>query len=354
MNTTPRSATPEEIPAETRRKVTDLFTRNEIRMLTARSDLHGYAAVGFTWTVIVATLAMLAWAAQQSLAVAIPAFIVGFVILGGRHLALAILMHEASHGTLFKTKWLNDVFTDWVCAKPIWNDVHKYRVHHLAHHTKTGMPGDTDLSLVTGLPCSRGSLWRKFARDLSGYTGLKFLFGRVLMDAGVIQWTVSNDIRRLPQDGRRWYDYLHDFARNSWKAGLAQLVLFTLATLAGHAWLYGMFVLSYITPFPLILRIRSMAEHACTAQTADMFRNTRTTRAGLLARMTMAPHRVNFHIEHHVMASVPYWRLPLMHRMLRERGAIDEPPGYLDVLKIVSTPTPTPRPAPQRTTDSNM
>jgi fatty acid desaturase len=156
----------------------------------------------------------------------------------------------------------------------------------------------------------------------------------------VIQWTVSNDIKVLPRDGRRWHHYLRSLMHNSWKAALVQLVMFTLASLAGHAWLYGMFVLSYLTPFPLILRIRSMAEHACTEQTTDMFRNTRSTRAGLLARMTVAPHRVNFHIEHHVMASVPFRKLPLMHRLLRERGALPASPGYLDVLRTVSTVTP--------------
>lgn len=338
----PESATPVEMPAETRRKITDIFTREEIRMLTERSDLSGFASIAFTWGVIVATLALLAWAATQPLALATPLFIVGFTILGGRHLALAILMHEASHGTLFKTRWLNDTFADWVCAKPIWNDVQKYKVHHFMHHSKTGQDGDTDLSLVAGLPCSRASLWRKFARDLSGYTGLKFLLGRTLMDAGVIQWTVSNDIRKLPQEGRRWHDYLRDLLANGWRTGLVHAVLFGLAWASGHAWLYAAFVISYVTPFPLILRIRSMAEHACTEKSTDMFRNTRSTRAGLLARMTVAPHRVNYHIEHHVMASVPFRNLPLMHQMLRERGAVAPAPGYLEVLRIVSTPSDTP------------
>ncbi|MDI1302691.1 MAG: fatty acid desaturase family protein [bacterium] len=332
----PDSATPLEMPAATRRKVTDLFTRDEIKMLTERSDAMGFASITFTWGAIVATLAMLAWAATQPLLLAIPLFMAGFTVLGGRHLALAILMHEASHGTLFKTKWLNDTFADWVCAKPIWNDVQKYKVHHFAHHTRTGQEGDTDLSLVAGLPCSRASLWRKFARDLSGYTGLKFLFGRLLMDAGVIKWTVSNDIQRLPQEGRHGYDYARDLFANSWRTGLVHLLLFSLALAAGHAWLYGAFVLSYITPFPLILRIRSMAEHACTEPSADMFLNTRTTRAGLLARMTVAPHRVNYHIEHHVMASVPFWKLKRMHRMLRERNALPPAPDYRDVLRLVS------------------
>lgn len=334
--TPPTSATPVEMPTETRRKLSDLFTREEIKQLTARSDLMGFAGVAFTWTVIVAMLALLAWAAQQPLALAVPLFLVGITLLAGRHLALAILMHEAAHATLFKTRWLNDVFADWVCAKPIWLDVGKYRAHHFRHHTNTGQAGDTDLSLVSGLPCSRASLARKFARDLVGLTGLKFLLGRVLMEAGAIKWTVANDVEWLPQDGRRWITYPLTLLRNSWRAGLVQLVLLGLAWASGHAWLYGMYVLSYITPFPLILRIRSMAEHACTEPSTDMFRNTRTTRAGLLARMTVAPHRVNFHIEHHVLASVPYYRLPQLHRLLRERGAVAAPPGYLDVLAVVS------------------
>lgn len=338
--TVPASATPTELPTETRRKITDLFSRDEIRLLTARSDVRGLLAVGFTWAVIIVTLALLAWSAQQPIGISAPIFLAGFAVLGGRHLALAILMHEASHGTLFKTKWLNEEFADWVCARPIWNDLKKYRAHHFAHHAYTAQSGDTDLSLVAGLPCSKASLWRKMFRDLFGITGFKFLLGRVLMDAGLIRWTINAEVVKLPQEGRRWFDYLSDFLRNSHRMLIVNGFLFVVAWACGYPWLYGMFVLSYITPFPLILRIRSMAEHACTSNATDMFKNTRSTRAGLLARMTVAPHRVNFHIEHHVMASVPYWKLPLMHKMLRERGAIEQPPGYWDVLKIVSAGPP--------------
>ena len=69
-----------------------------------------------------------------------------------------------------------------------------------------------------------------------------------------------------------------------------------------------------------------------------MLRNTRSTRAGFLARMTVAPIRVNFHIEHHFMASVPYFRLLALHRVLRERGVVPPSPSYVDVLKMVSSP----------------
>lgn len=49
------------------------------------------------------------------------------------------------------------------------------------------------------------------------------------------------------------------------------------------------------------------------------------------ARATGAPFHVNYHIEQHVIAAAPYFRLPIMHRLLRERGMVAEPPGYIKV-----------------------
>jgi fatty acid desaturase len=80
-----------------------------------------------------------------------------------------------------------------------------------------------------------------------------------------------------------------------------------------------------------------MAEHACLEPSRDTLRNTRTTRAGWLARAFVAPIRVNYHIEHHLMASVPYFRLPQLHALLRERGLTAEPPSYWQVLRLVSS-----------------
>jgi fatty acid desaturase len=333
----PESASPVDLPAVTRTKITDILSREEIRMLTERSDAMGFAAIAFTWTVIAGTLATLAWASHLPLLYSAPIFALGMVVLGGRHLGLAILMHEAAHKTLFKTRWLNDVFADWVCARPIWSDVAKYRAHHFIHHSRTGQPDDTDISLVRGLPCDRRSLARKLVRDIAGVTGLKFLVGRALMDAGVLKWTVASDVQRLPRDGRPLWRYGFELLRNSAPMLIVNGAFLGVCCLAGYPWLFAVWVLSYITPFPLFVRIRSLAEHACTEPSVDMFRNTRTTRAGFLARMTVAPIRVNFHIEHHVLAAVPYFKLERMHRMLLERGAVAVPPGYLDVLRIVTT-----------------
>ncbi|PTU32393.1 fatty acid desaturase family protein [Stenotrophobium rhamnosiphilum] len=326
------SSTPTELPQATRRRINELFSREEIAQFTARSDWRGAWAVASTWLIIAASLFMLArWPNPLT-------FIAALVLIAGRQLALAILQHEAAHGTLFKTRWMNNFFGDWFCARPVWQHLQKYREHHFVHHTKTGTDADPDMSLHSGYPTTRSSMLRKTLRDVSGITGLKLMLGLVLMDAGLFKWTVSNHLEKLPQEGRRWWSYPLNFLRNASGMIITNAILFGVCAASGHAWLYGVWVLAYITPFPLFVRIRSLAEHGMLERVPDMFLNTRSTRAGWIARITVAPVNVNYHIEHHAMASVPFYRLPQMHRLLRERDAVPEAPGYLDVLRIASTP----------------
>jgi fatty acid desaturase len=71
------------------------------------------------------------------------------------------------------------------------------------------------------------------------------------------------------------------------------------------------------------------------------FLGTRTTRAGLLARVTVAPHHVNHHLEHHLLMTVPHYRLPALHALLRARGVLPEASlagSYGEVIRAVTTP----------------
>jgi fatty acid desaturase len=322
---------------ETRRRITDIFSREEVRHLTARSDLRGAWLILSTWLVIAAAFALIAWAVGQPLLLAVPLVTVGVAVLGGRQLALAIITHEATHRTLFKTRWANDGLTDWLCARPIGLDLAKYRAHHFIHHARTGTDEDSHISLIQGLPTTRMSLVRKFARDLAGLTGVKYLIGLALMNAGVIRWTVASDVERLPRNGRHAGHYLLAFLRNSLPTLITNGILFGVFWMLGMPWLYLAWLGAYLSPYPFFLRVRALAEHAATERTTDMFRNTRTTRAGWLARSFVAPCHVNFHIEHHAMAAVPWFRLPEAHRLLRARQVVPEPPGYWQVMQRVSS-----------------
>jgi len=314
--------------------VTELFSRDEIKELTTTSDLHGAWAVGSTWTVIVMTFGTVAYSWEY-----LPTWgkvlmcALALAILAGRQLAMAILMHDASHHSLFKTKWLNTHLTDWLCARPIWNDVSKYRPYHLKHHAKTSQPDDPDLGLVKNFPITQSSLFRKFFRDLNGQSGLKFLAGRVLMDLELLEWSVSNDPKPIPRGDRSNLELAKNLLKNSSGMLISNAAIFSALWASGHPKLYLLWPLAYITPFPLFIRIRAMAEHAGLETSHSALSNTRTTRAGWLARALVAPIHVNYHIEHHLMASVPHQKLGRMHQTLREREYVDAPPSYLDVIR---------------------
>jgi len=314
--------------------VTELFSRDEIKELTTTSDLHGAWAVGSTWTVIVMTFGTVAYSWEY-----LPTWgkvlmcALALAILAGRQLAMAILMHDASHHSLFKTKLLNTHLTDWLCARPIWNDVSKYRPYHLKHHAKTSQPDDPDLGLVKKFPITQSSLFRKFFRDLNGQSGLKFLAGRILMDLELLEWSVSNDPKPIPRGDRSNLELAKNLFKNSSGMLISNAAIFSALWASGHPKLYLLWPLAYITPFPLFIRIRAMAEHAGLETSHSALSNTRTTRAGWLARALVAPIHVNYHIEHHLMASVPHQKLGRMHQMLREREYVDAPPSYLDVIR---------------------
>ena len=317
--------------------VTDVFSREEIAELTQTSDMHGAWAVGSTWGVIFLTFGTVAYSWEY-----LPTWgkilmcAIALAILAGRQLALAILMHDASHHSLFKTKWLNTHLTDWLCARPIWSEVGKYRPYHLKHHAKTSQDEDPDLGLIKNFPITKPSLFRKFFRDISGQSGIKFLFGRTLMDMGLMEWGLSNDLKPIPRGDRSHLELFQNLVKNSSGMLISNAAIFTLLYLAKHPKVYLLWPLAYISPYPLFLRIRAMAEHAGLERSKSALTNTRTTRAGWLAKAFVAPIHVNYHIEHHLMASVPHQKLARMHRMLLERNFVKNPPSYLEVIQSLS------------------
>jgi fatty acid desaturase len=59
-------------------------------------------------------------------------------------------------------------------------------------------------------------------------------------------------------------------------------------------------------------------------------------RARWWERLLIAPNRVNYHLEHHLMMTVPHYKLPRFHTLLRERGVLDRAcvtTGYFGVLR---------------------
>ena len=278
------------------------LSRDQIRAFTQPSSAIGAYAIVSTWLVIAATFVALAYVPLL--------FPLAVVILGGRQLALAVVMHEQAHHTLFRSRSRAlDVLVDVTCAAPVWSDVRRYRRHHLGHHAHTGTERDPDLALAPVEPMSTASFRRKVIRDLTGVSGLRRIVGLLLIDLDLLQFHVGGEISRAPRRG---------FAHHA-RAGVRSLSLpiITNVILAlALGWLYLAWAVAYLTVFSLVLRLRSLAEHAGLERTADPLRNTRTTHAHAFARITVAPLYVNYHLEHHLLPTVPWFRLPALHRAL--------------------------------------
>ena len=318
---------------------TTWLSREEIRELMTPSDLRGFLSLGTTWGVIALAFAMLAWIPFRPLG-----WVLAVILLGGRQLALAILMHECSHGSLFRTRWLNEHVGQWLIAAPVWQRLGDYRTHHLKHHAYTSLEGDPDLGLVTPFPTSRWSLARKLLRDVTGIAFLRRVVAQLLMDAGVLTYSASTGQQRVvPRPSV--FSMLRGLLVHTGPMVLTNLALWGVLAALGHGWLYLAWVVANATTFSSFLRIRSIAEHAVTEASDDPLRNTRTTRANVLARLTVAPHHVNFHLEHHLLPTVPHYRLRELHELLWARGAAEQATkadGYLEVMRLASL-SPSPR-----------
>lgn len=297
-----------------------LLGRDEIKQLSERSTLRGIGMVAHCWAVILAAMAMVAWLPNPV------TVLLAIAVIGSRQLGLGILMHEGAHGGLAKSARLNLWLSQWLCAYPVFAETLAYRRYHLRHHDLAQTAQDPDLVLSRPFPTSKASMRRKFIRDLTGQTGIKQRAAYIAEACG----KPGDPLRRRAA---------------ALFAALGRPLLVNAAMFAGLAgigvwWLYPLlWLLPLLTWYQLVTRVRNIAEHAMVPD-ADPWRVARTTHAGLLARMFLAPYRVNYHAEHHALLFVPAYRLPRMQRLLRERGLIDRlerAPDYRSVLRMASS-----------------
>jgi fatty acid desaturase len=295
------------------------FTREEIRALLEMRDVRSWGSVAINWAIVLGAMAIVgAWPNPITVVLAL-------FLIGARQLGFAVLMHEASHRALFSNRRVNDWVGNWLCAYPIWSDLRPYRPYHLQHHAKTGTAEDPDLGLVKPFPITRSSFRRKVWRDLSGQTGRKFALGAWRRTFG--RYRTDPVARRAAQG-----------------VAITNAVLVGVLAAAGHPALYLLWIGAWLTTHTLVTRLRSIAEHALTPDQGDPLRNTRTTIARWWERLFLAPNRVNYHLEHHLLMTVPHYNLPRMHRMMRERGLLDRAcveHGYRRVIaRAASRPGP--------------
>jgi fatty acid desaturase len=277
--------------------------------------------VAHAWAVMIAAGAMaVIWPITLPLAIA---------LIGARQLGLAILMHDAAHRALSRDPRVNDFVGEWLCGQPVGASLASYRAYHLTHHKYAQQAEDPDLGLSAPFPISRASLYRKMIRDLTGQTFFKQRTAVLRAKLRSRKPDQSAIVIGFGEGGR-----LRRFL-------LWQLGLLVVLSALGLWWTYFvLWLLPMATWYPMVTRLRNIAEHACIAKDEpDPLRHARTTTANLLERAFIAPYYVQFHGEHHLFMHLPCYQLPRAHRLLDAKGVtagMRVEPSYLAVLRLAA------------------
>jgi fatty acid desaturase len=296
MNTTYESEQPDQgREHDSLRVVTPIkLSKEQLRALSEVNPWISTCHILLEWTAVVLAAAMCHHFGNPLLYLLCVAFI------GARQHALLILMHDGTHYRLFRNRRINDWVTEVLLAWPHLVTMRSYRENHIAHHNFVNTESDPDWlrkkdNAEWQFPQSARKLLGIFLRDLIGIGGINLI---------------------------RLASSLSSASAAPSKAFVRIRLSFYVTVISGLivAGCGKVLVLYWVVPFftwlIFIMRIRSIAEHFAIKAKSGAYRQTRTTYAGLLTRLFVAPKNVNYHIEHHFFPSVPFYRLPQLHSLL--------------------------------------
>ena len=259
-----------------------LLQTNELKNLNQKSDLFGFLQLGSHVSAILLlvyahTLALGSW----------------WVIITGTLLGIVINFlyagqHELSHWTVFKTKYLNELFgrvIGFIMLFPRDYD----QVMHFAHHRWT-QDWERDGEL-TRAPYTLGGylLW------MIGITYWRNRFVGIIRRArGIIiePYIGATHERKIIRESR-WHLVIY---------GLIFLVSLYLESWAAVTyWLLPMLLTKPVH------QLQNTIEHLGLSHEADILNNTRSTRTNALMRWLC--WQMPYHTAHHSYPSVPFWQL---------------------------------------------
>ena len=285
-----------------------------VQRLTRRSAWRASAAVLHDFAVLAAAIALglYFWPNPTVLLVSI-------LVIGSRQHALFVIAHDAAHYLLYESRLLNEI-VGRACAMVQGLSMCTYRVIHRLHHNNLYGALDPDTALHGGYPRGRAYLVKKLLKDLSGLTAWK-TYAYFLGGAPALNTATNVAVRPLDDTSEK----LRAEARHDRNAVIFfHLALLSLFAASGYLVQYlVLWVLPLVTVVQAILRLRAIAEHGATTDFSSPLTAARTNVAPAWLAWLIFPHHVNYHIEHHLYASVPHYNLPALHREMTKQRILE-------------------------------
>jgi fatty acid desaturase len=326
----------------------------------------------------------------------LPVALIAIVLVGAGQHQMTGLAHEGSHHILFRNRYLNDLAADLLTMFPVFSSIYHYRLQHLAHHQFVNDPDrDPDVSQLKtsghwlNFPVPRRTAVIAFLKQLWLPRLIRFMRVRAQYNAtgtdknpymikgkkpskgavrvGVIyllavvaalialfyladvqtlalvpvgMWlAVSLVFLRLPADRyhqSRLHPVIHARYTSILRVGFITAVFTTLAVVTkltgapAVGYYLLLWALPLMTSFAFFMILRQIVQHGNGGQ--GWLTNTRTFLLGPFIRWSVFPMGQDYHLPHHLYATIPHYRLKRLHLVLsdypeyREQAVVVE--GY--------------------------
>ena len=273
-----------------------------------RRDGPGLAFAAAHAALLVATGWVL-WRALGSVW-AVPATVVHGVVI----VHLFAPFHESVHYTAFRTRRLNTAMS-WIAGLVLMLPPTVFSYQHTAHHRYT-QDVERDPQMIP-MGESRWGFWY-YASAVPYFQGIL---------SGLLRQLLG---RLSPSERRDVPEALHGAVQREaicfWGVYLA------LAAISVHfeTWLAVLFWLLPRVAGEPFMRIVRMSEHVGCARVPSMLENTRTVFAA--APLRWLAWNMAYHTAHHALPQTPFFRLPALDAVLRDRVA-ETRKGYVDFVR---------------------
>lgn len=229
--------------------------------------------------------------------------------------------HECSHGTAFKTDWMNNVVYE-VASFMVMRESVVWRWSHTRHHSDTIIVGRDPEIQIPRPPNVMNLILSIFNIGVykSYYPSLiKHAFGKI----------TAAEKSYIPES-----EYGKVFK-------VARIYLIIYVVIIGLSLILQIWIPIFLFILPhffgtWLMIIHNTTQHAGLAENVlDHRLNCRTVYMNPISRFIY--WNMNYHIEHHMFPLVPYHALPKLHKLIKD----DCPPVYTSIFKAWSEILPT-------------
>ena len=312
----------------------------------------------------------------------LPVGLLAIILVGAGQHQMSGLAHEAVHHILFRNRWFNDLASDLLCMFPLFSSTHHYRLQHLAHHQFVNDPvRDPDVSQLQtsghwlDFPVSKREfvltlvkqLWLpnliRFIRIRALYNAagtdknpymrkgwkpskIPFLVGvsYLLLQVGTLTaltwygdplwlalvpaglWAAIIGFYLVLPESKFHQSRVHPVIPN--RAASILRVSFVTLVFAGLAWItwatgywaavyyFFYWLVPLLTSFSFYMILRQIVQHGNGGR--GWLTNTRVFLVSQFIRFSVFPIGQDYHLPHHLFATVPHFRLKKLHELLLE------------------------------------